>query len=54
MYKRIPAILMLGRGEPCDGLAFHPGGRGVKFLHATETRIKLQLDGPLGSYADLT
>ena len=47
VYKWVPANLMLG--EPCDGLASHPGGsRNAQ----NRNRDKLPPDGPLDSNAD--
>ena len=36
-------------GQPCNGLASHPGGSRI---HASETGDKRRPDGTLGSYAD--
>ena len=46
-------------GQPCDGVASHPGGgeRGVEILLLTSCYSnwdKLRSDEPLGSYVDLS
>ena len=54
VYKRIPVgeLNTGGRGQPCDGLPSHPGGRKNTASHFTlqpvETGDKRQPDGPLG------
>ena len=51
----VPANLMLGGGEPCDGLASHPGRSRILLVASCYVnRDKLRPDGPLGSYADVT
>ena len=53
VYKWILANVMLG--EPCDGLASHPGGVEILVVAPCyRNRDKLRPDGPPGSYADFT
>ena len=45
-----------GGGEPCNGLASHPGRGAVILLVSScyRNRHNVRLDEPLGSYTDFT
>ena len=55
LYKWVPIRRFQCWGEPCDGLASHPGwSRNILVASCYRNRDKLWPDGPLGLYTDFT